>query len=51
MHAVAQNRFGFAPFGRVLDEIGKLGLHDQNPLKRRPGLNIPAGSKASLRRR
>jgi hypothetical protein len=29
MHALAQNRLGFAAFGRVLDEIGKIGLHEK----------------------
>ena len=27
MHAFAQDRVGFAPFGRVADEVGKAGLH------------------------
>jgi hypothetical protein len=27
VHALAQDRVGLAPLGRIADEIGKLGLH------------------------
>jgi hypothetical protein len=27
MHALAQDRVGLAPFGRIADEIGEPGLH------------------------
>jgi hypothetical protein len=30
VHAVAQDRFCFATFGRVLDEWGEMGLHQKS---------------------
>src|SRR5206468_11868499 len=47
VHALAQDGVGFAPFGRVADEIGQSGLHQRSGYMR-PRLKIPCGSNSRL---
>ena len=49
VHALAQDRVGLEAARRILDPVGELGLHGQKSYMR-PGLRMPAGSNASLRR-
>ena len=53
MHARAQDRVGFAPLGRVADEIGERACVSSVRTRRtsRPRLRMPAGSNTAFSRR
>src|SRR5712692_7161714 len=50
VHALAQDRVGLAPLGRVADEIGERGLHQRSGYIR-PRLKMPCGSNSRFNSR